>query len=219
MKTAIAILTLALAAFVAPAQGATSPGVNLKISGGPEDDVFRVTVSSDGRTYEIESNVPLAADSTICWSAEATGKYVLRCRANAIAGFEISGGAGDDKIVLYRIPVPATLVGGSGADYLEGGKSPDWLQGGPGNDRLVGDGGGDVLSGEGGSDRVIGGMGKDRIDGGGGNDFLLGGAGADELQGGAGNDMLNGGPGDDTLVGGPGRDLLFGGPGRDVETH
>jgi Ca2+-binding RTX toxin-like protein len=216
MKTKIAILALVFAAASATAYGAPSSGMNLKISGGSEDDVFRVTVSSDGRTYDIESNVSLEADSSICWSSEAPGKFELHCWATAIAGFEISGGAGSDLIELPHVPVPGTLIGGTEGDTLVGGLAADKILGGPGKDFIAGNGGTDELLGEGGDDRIVGGGGGDRLKGGGGEDALFGGTGGDSLFGGVGGDRLSGGPSNDLLVGGGGVDLLSGGPGHNV---
>jgi Ca2+-binding RTX toxin-like protein len=216
MKTTIAILAVVFAAASAAAYGAPTPGMNLKISGGDEADVFRVTVSGDGRTYDIESNVALEADSSICWSGEAPGKFELHCRATAIAGFEISGGGGDDLIELPRVPVPATLSGGSEADTLIGGLAADKILGGPRKDFIVGNGGQDELLGEAGDDRILGGGGADRLKGGGGEDTLLGSTGGDSMFGGGGADRLNGGPGNDLLFGGGGFDMLVGGSGHNL---
>jgi len=216
MKTTIAILAVLFAAVATTAQAAPAPGVNLKIAGGEEDDVFQVGVSGDGRTYKIESNVRLEADSSICWPSEAPPAFVLHCKATAIAGFEISGGGGNDMIELVRVPVPATISGATGADLLIGGAAADKILGGPEKDFIEGRSGDDVLAGEEGADRMTGGLGRDRLEGGGGNDSEYGSAGSDTLLGGVGSDLLSGGPGGDVLVGGPGLDALLGGPGRDV---
>lgn len=218
MKTTIAILATVLAAATGSASAASAPGVNLKITGGPENDVFRVTVSADGRYYEIESNVPLEADSSICSSSssETSATFELHCRATAIAGFEISGGPGDDRIELASVPVPATIAGGPGSDTLIGGSGADRILGGAGRDVIEGRGGDDVLLGEEGGDRLRGGSGNDRLEGGAGNDQEFGGTGADTLNGGVGADLLSGGPGNDVLVGGPGLDTLLGGSGQNV---
>lgn len=218
MKTTIAILAVMLfAATSATAHGDPAPGMNLKIMGGEENDFFRVTVSSDGRLYEVESNVALAADSEICTSTEGTpSMFLLFCKATAIAGFEISGGGGNDKVELVQVPVPATISGGSGADMLIGGAAADKILGGPGKDFIAGNGGDDELLGEEGNDRVTGGSGNDKLKGGGGEDSLFGGGGDDTLSGGAGGDLLNGNRGDDLLVGGGGFDVLIGGAGHNI---
>lgn len=217
MKKTIAILAVMFAVTSASAYGAPTPGVNLKIAGGGEDDVFRVTVSGDGRTYDIESNVALEADSSICWTAEApAGRFVLQCRAPAIAGFEISGGGGDDAIELARVPVPATLSGEAGADTLVGGSAADRILGGTDRDLIKGNGGADELVGDQGADRIFGAAGDDHLRGGRGEDVLFGGTGGDGLFGGASPDRLGGGPGNDLLVGGPGFDLLMPSSGRDT---
>ncbi|HEY9412548.1 MAG TPA: ExeM/NucH family extracellular endonuclease [Jiangellaceae bacterium] len=94
--------------------------------------------------------------------------------------------------------LPATIVGGDGADVLTGTKGVDVIAGLGGNDVILGLGGDDVICG------------------GDGNDVVAGGAGADLLDGEAGDDVLTGGPGDDTIIGGPGRDLILAGSGRDA---
>lgn len=220
MKTTIAILAVMFAAAsAATAYGAPTSGMNLKIMGGEENDFFRVTVSSDGRLYEVESNVALTADNKICTSAEGPSTFLLFCKAPAIAGFEISGGGGEDRIELVRVPAPATLSGGSEADTLAGGAAGDKIVGNGGGDLIVGNGGGDELLGGEGNDRILGGAGVDRLRGAGGEDSLFGGGGGDALFGGVGSDRLNGGPGNDFMIGGPGTDVLVGGPGEDVESQ
>jgi Ca2+-binding RTX toxin-like protein len=219
MKTAISILTVMLVVGSATAQGATTSGVNLKIRGGNQGEVFRVTLSSDGRTYDIESNFPLEADSSICWTSEGSEvvpKYELHCPATAISGFEISGGGGPDLIELGHVPVPATLSGGTDQDRLVGGSAADKILGGPGDDFIAGNGGADELLGDAGNDQIFGGPGDDRLEGRGGDDDLYGGIGADDLLGGVGSDKLCGGPGNDTLGGGPGVDVLIGGAGHNI---
>jgi Ca2+-binding RTX toxin-like protein len=215
MKTTIAILAVALGVAV-PAYGAPATGVVLKINGGSEDDVFHVALSPDGRTYEIESNVKLEADGSVCWASEEEGAFELHCRASAVSGFEVIAGAGADRVEFPHVPVSVTIEGGAGADVLEGGSAPDRINGGPGDDLIRGGAGSDELMGEAGNDRVLGGAGPDHIMGGAGNDSLFGGRGPDFLAGGVGSDRLFGGPGLDTLLGGPGTDLLVGGPGADV---
>jgi hypothetical protein len=234
MKKTIAILTVVLAACLAPAAQGAEPAT-LIIRGGPEVDLFHVTLAPDGRTYTVESNFSLQAESSICWSSEETGGYQLHCKATMVLGFKIEGGEGNDLLELSpRVPVPATLIGGAGDDVLEGGAGSDMLTGGPGVDGLKGNAGADTLYGGGdtdrmgggyGTDHLVGGPAHDAILGGPGNDSLIGDKGPDRLQGGTGADLLLGGPGlddlfgasgPDHLIGGPGVDHLAGGPGKNI---
>ena len=75
-----------------------------------------------------------------------------------------------------KAPVPQTLTGTAGDDFLEGGNGLDTVDGLDGNDV---------------------------IDGGNGSDTLLGGTGDDMIYGGAGKDLIEPGEGMDTVDGGP----------------
>ena len=104
-------------------------------------------------------------------------------RADMPDGVVIDGGGGNDRLIVdASAHLPATLLGGSGRDWLIGGPGDDVLDGGPGNDRLLGGDGADLLDG---------GPGRDRLDGGAGNDSLCGGTGTDAVTGGPGNDLFD----------------------------
>lgn len=180
MKRAILIAITAFAASGATAHAAERD-INVLLTGGSEANVLDIKLSLDGRSYVIDSTVPLEAGGGICTHAEGNEKRLL-CEATAIGGFEVNAGAGDDSVVFSpRITVSVTL------------------RGGPGSDRLRGAGGGDKL---------VGGVGEDVLLGGGGDDWLFGGIAGDWLNGGSGKDRLVGGPGADYLQGGPGKDTL-----------
>lgn len=177
MKKAILTVSIVLAALSATAARAEPGPVTLLLAGGAEDNSIRISLSSDGRNYVIQSRVVLEAGGELCTHPEGRPTELL-CEAPAIAGFEVNVGGGNDKVVLTSdIPVPATLRGGPGDDKLVGGGA---------SDKLVGGGGNDFLSGRRGDDWLMGGP---------GNDHLLGGPGNDQLKGGPGVDVLNGGPG------------------------
>lgn len=57
------------------------------------------------------------------------------------------GYAGNDKIEMEDVAVPAWIYGGSGNDNLSGGSANDHIFGGLGNDKLQGNAGSDELSG------------------------------------------------------------------------
>jgi len=182
MKKLILIVLTLLASLLAPAAYAESGPLTLLLSGNGADNVFRISLSPDGREYMISSDAMLEAGGDLCRHPEER-MAELACDAPAIAGFEVNVAAGDDTVVLSSdIPVPATLRGGPGRDRLIGGSVADKIIGGPGADVLMGRRG---------------------------DDLLLGGPGDDHLIGGQGNDQLRGGPGTDLLVGGPGNNSLL----------
>ena len=106
-----------------------------------------------------------------------------------------------------------TLVGGSGASYLQVSQGDNRLIGGTGANTLVGGSGNDTLLG-GGSSSLIAGTGTSRLVGGtvsGSHDTLIGGIGNDTLLVKTGNNSLVGGSGLNTLKAGVGSDTLVGG--------
>jgi Ca2+-binding RTX toxin-like protein len=179
MKRLLTLLIFALVACPATAAAAPEKSVTLLLTAGPGQDVFDVKLSQDGRDYLIDSLSPLEAGGDIC-SHEEGSVHELTCEAQAIGGFEVNAGGGDDSVTISpKILVPVTVRGGPGNDHMRGGGAADKLVGGPGDDQLYGHGG---------------------------NDWLLGGSGEDWLFGGVGDDRLEGGPAADYLHGGPGND-------------
>ncbi|WP_197456009.1 right-handed parallel beta-helix repeat-containing protein [Stieleria neptunia] len=150
----------------------------------------------------------------------------------------VTGSSRSDVILVDgTLPVPVTILGGDGDDYLQGSIHDDYISGGFGNDIILGMAGNDDLAGDGDDDILFGDYGNDTLDGGSGNDTLneevgddigglflvppsrhseinimLGGSGNDLLLGSPGNDDMDGGLGNDTLSGGSGQDTLRGGP-------
>lgn len=180
MKTSLIAITVLATLIPAPAHAGSSP-LDVLIAGGSEANVISIKLSSDGREYVIDSNVPLEIGGSIC-ANPAGNPDELICQAPDVSGFEVNAEEGNDTVTVAReVPVGVTL------------------RGGPGNDRLVGGAG---------NDKLIGGSGNDTLIGGSGNDVLVGGPGNDTLIGGPGNDVLRGGPGQDTLIGGPGSNEL-----------
>jgi Ca2+-binding RTX toxin-like protein len=184
MKKAILITLAVLAAsgWTPAAQAEGELTYNVLLAGGAESNEIHIWLTPDGRTYVIESIVPLEVGGTVCENPpEAQNELV--CQAARVSGFEVNAAGGDDHVrVAPSVSIPVTMRGGSGADVLVGGSGPDRLYGGAGDDKLVGRGG---------------------------NDVLLGGAGNDKLYGGPGNDVLKGGAGQDTLYGGPGENTVL----------
>lgn len=176
----ILLISLGLLALLAPSSApASQPTFTVLLAGGNETNNIRIWLSSDGRQYVIDSMVELEVGGSVCAHPEAKLNELL-CDAPSIAGFEVNGGGGEDRVTVAReVSIPVTMRGGPGNDFLLGGT---------------------------GSDKIVGGSGDDRLIGGDGADLIYGGPGSDVLIGGLGDDLLRGGPGEDTLTGGPGSD-------------
>lgn len=182
MKRAILMVAVTLLALGAvPNARAADRQLTVVLAGGAEESGITIALSSDGRSYVINSILPLEVGGEVCWHPEE-GLNELFCDAVSIGGFEVNAGPGDDSVVVASdVPIPVTLRGGPGNDRLHGGGGDDKLVGGPGND---------VLRGRSGSDSLFGGPGADRLSGGPGDDVLHGGPGFDALLGGSGKNVL-----------------------------
>ena len=146
---------------------------NLVLAGSSSPSEIHISLSTDGRTYVIDSASALEAGGDVCANPPENPNE-LTCEAAAIDGFAFNGGAGDDVVIVARsVPAPATLRGGPGNDTLVGGASNDKLSGGPGDDMLVGRGGEDWLYGGPGNDKLVGGAGEDTCVGGQGQDTAV----------------------------------------------
>jgi Ca2+-binding RTX toxin-like protein len=182
MKKAILILVVALAILPAAFSRAETGPVTLLISGDRNESTIFVSLSPDGREYEVFSSAPLEVGGSICSHPEEM-PYELLCKATAIAGFEVNAGGGGDNVTFTSdIPVPVTIRGGPGTDQLTGGGASDKIIGGPDIDYLFG---------RRGDDWILGGSGTDR---------LVGGPGDDQLVGGPDKDKINGGPGENGVI-------------------
>lgn len=186
MKKAILIMS-AFALSLVPAWAVAAPAeepaqtYTVVLAGGPEANEIHIWLTPDGRTYVIDSIVPLEVGGTVCENPPAV-KTELFCQAVQVGDFLVNAEAGNDQIrVSPSVSIPVTLRGGAGEDILVGGSGPDSLSGGAGRDKLVGHSG---------------------------NDALFGGPGEDRLYGGPGDDILRGGPGTDHLAGGSGKNVI-----------
>jgi Ca2+-binding RTX toxin-like protein len=181
MKRMILIATLLLAVGAATAAHATEPSITVLLAGGAEDNTISIGLSADGRSYVIDSVVPLEVGGSVCAHPEGMPNELV-CEATWIAGFEVNAGGGNDAVTVAKgVAIPVTLRGGPGDDRLLGGAGADKLIGGPGGDVLVGRAGNDSLFGGLGEDRLVGGSGNDLLRGEGGEDVLVGGSGRNEL--------------------------------------
>jgi Ca2+-binding RTX toxin-like protein len=180
----LALLLASACLLSTAAQGQTSPAAaptyNVLLAGGEEDNDIHIWLTPDGRTYVIESAVPLEVAGTICENPPGV-QTELDCEAASVGSFIVNAVGGNDQVrVAPSVSISVTLRGGAGRDVLVGGSGDDSLYGGDGADRLIGSKG---------------------------NDLLVGGPGNDVLIGGPGNDVLHGGPGEDRLSGGPGQNV------------
>ena len=181
MKRAILTAMTVLVACAAVTAHAAEARFTVLLAGGSEANMISIALSPDGRTYAIDSVVPLEVGGSVCWHPEEQPNELV-CEAASIGGFEVNAGAGDDSVTLAReVPIPVTLRGGPGQDRLVGGGA---------GDKLVGGSGDDVLIGRAGADSLFGGPGDDRLSGGSGNDLLRGDSGEDVLSGGSGQNSL-----------------------------
>jgi Ca2+-binding RTX toxin-like protein len=190
MKRAITtLLAILVAQAAAIAHGETTPSTTAStaatytvvLAGGSAQNLIHIWLTPDGRSYVIDSAVPLEVGGTVCENSPGNANQLV-CNAPMVAGFEVNAGIGDDTVVVSRaIEIPVTMRGGEGRDNLVGGSGPDKLIGGEGDDRLVGRGGDDLIYG------------------GPGDDVIVGNAGDDVLRGGPGQDSIGGGPGENTI--------------------
>lgn len=151
------------------------------LAGGSESNNMRIWLTPDGRTYVIDSVVPLEVGGSVCQNAPGNPNELI-CQAVSVSAFEVNADGGDDEVrVAPEVKIPVTMRGGPGRDTLVGGSGPDKLSGAAGPDKVIG---------------------RD------GDDFLLGGDGYDAVFGGAGDDVVKGGLGHDTVFGGPGSDQV-----------
>ncbi len=181
MKKAILILLATLAALTAPIAHAETT-YTVVLAGGAAQNMIHIWLTPDGRSYVIDSAVPLEVGGTICQNTPGVATELV-CKAPLVAGFEVNGGEGDDTVfVAGAIEVPVTMRGGAGRDTLIGGSGTDKLVGGEGNDKLAGRGGDDLLFGGHGNDELLGGTGNDTLRGGSGHDIVVGGSGENVVR-------------------------------------
>jgi hypothetical protein len=181
MKKAI-LISFAILAVGAPLGHAETKAFNVLLAGGAEANMIRIWLTPDGRTYVVDSVVPLEVGGEVCVNAEGNPNELI-CQAPQIGGFEVNADGGDDNVSVAKdVMIPVTLRGGGGNDVLRGGGGPDKLQGGAGDDRLLGWGGNDLLSGGPGDDILLGGSGDDVVLGGSGEDTVRGGSGENDVR-------------------------------------
>jgi Ca2+-binding RTX toxin-like protein len=182
MKKAILIALVVLAALPATLARAEAGPITLLISGDSGNSGLNISLTPDGREYQILSTEPLEVGGSLCSHPREEVPTELLCDAPAIAGFEVNGAGGSDSVYFTSdIPVPVTVRGGPGNDSITGGGASDKILGGPETDSLSGRRGDDLILGGPGSDRLLGGPGNDQLRGGPDKDKLVGGSGQNEL--------------------------------------
>jgi hypothetical protein len=177
------LISFVLLGLLAPAGAhAEQKTYTVLLAGGVEESNIHIWLTPDGREYVIDSVVQLEVGGTVCSHPEEKSNELF-CDAPSIAGFEVNAGGGNDRVrVAKDVPVPVTMRGGAGDDFLLGGGGPDKLIGGAGDDRLIGWRGDDLLYGGPGEDVLIGGPGSDVLHGGLGEDNLVAGSGNDSIH-------------------------------------
>ena len=163
-----------------------------------EANLFTVSNNGDGRVYFSErTEIAFHGAEDRCEQLYGNS-YYYACQLPSRVVVDL--GDGDDKAsVGADLPVPVTVAGGAGADWLRSGAegtSGYTLTGGDGNDRLEGWKGNDTLDGGPGADELEGNHGADNLQGGDGDDKLSGdgylhGTNADVIDGGAGKDKID----------------------------
>jgi uncharacterized protein YkwD len=136
------------------------------------------------------------------------GHAAARVSASAVAGIEVFGNSGNDRIYLNSQAVrgqqaltrPVTVWGGAGNDLIVAGQGPETVYGGAGNDVIYGGAGKDRLYGEGGNDILVAGSGPTLLDGGAGTNLLVGGRGNDTFVSHSPHDIIHKGRGHSTIV-------------------
>jgi Ca2+-binding RTX toxin-like protein len=200
MRWALLLALLLAAALPAGASAATlarqGDGTLVYTASGSVKNHVGVQVADDDSTITFYTssgdamNVPAG-----CTPSGLYGGDVVTCTMPSAVRVELGAGD-DDAYASDGIPVPVTLSGGPGADWLNAADEPGVLDGGAGEDKLVGGVGDDVLRGGDGNDTIEGKDGGDRIDGGAGDDLLS----PDGYEH-ANADVVDGGPGTDRIEG------------------
>jgi len=109
---------------------------------------------------------------------------------------------GDIALSTERNDSGATILMGSGDDFIVAGDGSDSIVGGQGNDSIAAGSG---------NNTIYGGEGNDWIRSGSGSDYIQGGSGNDNINAGDGNNVVYGNEGYDTIVTGSGYDEIYGG--------
>src|SRR3954454_24613540 len=127
MKRAITILLAIIAAQAAAvARGQAPPSTTAStaatytvvLAGGSAQNSIRIWLTPDGRSYVIDSAVPLEVGGTVCENTPGVPTELV-CKSPLVAGFEVNGGEGGDAFsVSSAVEVPVTMRGGSGNDLL-----------------------------------------------------------------------------------------------------
>lgn len=194
----VAAAALAAAALPGPATAATitTDGAGTYTYVGAPGEVNHMSIQAmedGGILFYANEGVNVTSAPAGCSDAYGAGDWseVVCASPKAIV---VQAGDGDENITLSsELPVPVTVDGGPGKDWIRGAEGDDTLLGGPGDDRLEGS------------------RGNDTLEGGDGDDELSGYAGADHLAGGAGDDTLHPDDYED-----PSADIIDGGPGVDT---
>ena len=200
MRWALLVALLLAVAVPAGASAATvartADGTLVYTGSGSVKNHVGVQVADDDSTITFYTNSgdPMNSPSG-CSPSDLYGGDVVTCTMPTAVRVELGAGD-DDAYAMDGIPVPVTLSGGPGADWLTAGEERAVLDGGTGEDKLVGAEGDDLLRGGDGNDTIDGADGRDRIEAGAGDDLL-----APDGYEHANADVVDGGPGFDRIEG------------------
>ena len=200
MRWALLLALLLAVAVPAGASAATvvrkGDGTLVYTAAGSIKNHVGVQVADDDSTitFYTSSGDPMNSPAG-CTPSDLYGGDVVTCTMPTAVRVELGAGD-DDAYAMDGIPVPVTLNGGPGYDWLEAGDEAGVLDGGTGEDKLVGGVGDDVLRGGDGNDTIEGNDGGDRIEAGAGDDLL-----APDGYEHANADVVDGGPGLDRIEG------------------
>jgi Ca2+-binding RTX toxin-like protein len=240
---------------IAAALAAAVPGDTIALATGYSDETAIVTV--DGITFtgganSLNINLELASGITgvtlgglapIHVTDSATGDSII---IGSIGDNEItvsggidavSGGAGNDRLIVDYHNVTGTTVGDSTTGFIGTGVGSVTvgtgfehftILAGTGVNTITTAGGDDIIMSSGvvantivageGENKIITGAGIDTINTGSGNDKILAGDGASTIVDTGGNNLIITGTGVDTILVGSGNDSIFGGDGANTIT-
>ena len=124
-----------------------------------------LTVRPDGGRIEFhDPTVDGGIDPGPCAPGAVAGGFIVQvfCPAAGVLRVRLDLGEREDTAVVTAV-VPASLLGGPGADRLTGGPVGDEVLGDEGDDSLDGGTGDDAIDGGAGTDAVFAGPGADRV--------------------------------------------------------
>src|SRR3954447_9927506 len=85
---------------------------NVLLAGGSASNVIQIWLTPDGRSYVIDSIVPLEVGGSICEHSSGNPNELV-CQAVQVGAFEVNADGGDDVVRLIKgVEIPVTMRGG-----------------------------------------------------------------------------------------------------------